>query len=380
MNGRERLAAAMRGDPVDRVPIWLREGFEPYKNLPAEDDFKNAWKHDTVYQDMLSYVEPYIDFFVPWDIGALNRFLMIPPNAVNRNAEQREGDNLVIEGYIQTPARNLPFKTETKRNNNNSWMTLHPVKSVKDLQAVAEIPFAVDTHGIDNAVQTFQKALKVAGDRGLPVFNLSSPIVIISGLMDLQLFLELSVTEKPYFHKLLETITERQLDVLRYALSKGNYETTMNIGGSEQCTPPLMAPSAFDEYVVPYETPLIEECRKHGIPTNIHCHGKIRHALKCMVSMGADSTDPVEPFPAGDLSFREAREISQGDITLRGNIEYNEFTYMTPVQMRVRVKELLADGSKRVIISTSAGPNTSINQTIADNYRALIDAALEYGN
>ena len=27
MNGKERLQAAIKGESVDRVPIWLREGF-----------------------------------------------------------------------------------------------------------------------------------------------------------------------------------------------------------------------------------------------------------------------------------------------------------------------------------------------------------------
>ncbi len=95
--------------------------------------------------------------------------------------------------------------------------------------------------------------------------------------------------------------------------------------------------------------------------------------------MGVDSTDPVEPPPGGDLDFHEAREISRGEVTLRGNIEYNEFTHLAPRQIRERVKDILSDGNRRLILSTSAGPNTHINRHIADNYRAFVEAALEYG-
>ena len=380
MTGRERLLAAMRGDPVDRVPIWLREGFDLYDEPPDQDDFKDGWKHDQVYRDLCEYVEPSIDYFVPWNIGALNRFLMIPPRSIVSSGEYRTDGTLISEGHIRCRGRDLPFRTEWKRHNNNGWMTVHPVRSLDDLHAVAEIPFELDTRAIDRAVESYDVAVRLAGDRGVPLFSISSPIVIISGLMDLELFLELSYTEKPYFHELLREITERQLQVLRYALGKGRFDTVMNIGGSEQCTPPLMAPEAFDEYVVPYETPFVDECRRHGIPVNIHCHGKVKHALECMADMGVDSTDPVEPPPAGDLDFREAREVSRGEVTLRGNLEYNEFTHLDPARMRARVKELLSDGNRRIILAASAGPNTSVSRRVADNYRAFVDAALEFGS
>jgi uroporphyrinogen-III decarboxylase len=379
MTGRERLLAAMRGEPVDRAPIWLREGFELYQPPPPQDDFRNGWKHDRTFRELCEYVEPYIDYFVPWNIGAVNRFLMVPPRAIARTGERLQGDTLVSEGYIDAGKRKLAFRTEWKRHNNNGWMTLHPVQTIEDLKAVAAIPFELDTGAIDAALPSYGDAVRKAGERGLPLFGISSPIVIISGLMDLQLFLELSYTHKALFHELLELITGRLSAVLRYALSKGPFDTAMNIGGSEQCTPPLMAPESYDEYVVPYETPFIEECHRHGIPVNIHCHGKIRHALKCMADMGVDSTDPVEPPPAGNLDFHEAREISRGSVTLRGNLEYNEFTHLTPDQMKTRVKSLFADGNRRMILAASAGPNTYISPRIADNYRALVDTALEYG-
>ena len=380
MNGRERLTAAMRGDKVDRVPIWLREGFEAYERPTDPKDFRQGWKHDSVYRDLRDYVEPHIDYFVPWKIGALNRSLMIPPKSiVTREDSLTESGSLVSEGYIQCPGCRLPFRIEWKRNNTNGWKILYPVNSVDDLRAVAEIPFELDTAAVEKSVESYAEALEAAGDRGRAIAWLSSPIVIISGLMSFQLFLELSITERGYFHLLLEEISRRQLEVLKHLLSLGSFETVITIGGAEQCTPPLMAPEMYDEYVVPYESPFVDLCHDHGIPVNVHCHGKIRHALGCMREMGVDATDPVEPPPAGDLDFREAREISRGMITLQGNVEFNEFVHLTPVEMRRRVREVLADGNRRMILSTSAGPTTAVTRQVADNYRAFVDAALEYG-
>ena len=72
-------------------------------------------------------------------------------------------------------------------------------------------------------------------------------------------------------------------------------------------------PEAFDEYIVPYDRKIIGRLKEYGLPINMHCHGKVRHALECMVEMGVGSTDPVEPPPAGDVTFAQAREIAGQD-------------------------------------------------------------------
>jgi uroporphyrinogen-III decarboxylase len=57
MTGKQRLLAAIKGEPVDRPPIWLREGFniggelltEPMQEVlggGADPEFLLGWKHD----------------------------------------------------------------------------------------------------------------------------------------------------------------------------------------------------------------------------------------------------------------------------------------------------------------------------------------------
>jgi uroporphyrinogen-III decarboxylase len=140
-----------------------------------------------------------------------------------------------------------------------------------------------------------------------------------------------------------------------------------------------MAPQAFDEYVVPYDGAIIKRLKRAGVMVNVHCHGKVRHALKCMAEMGVDSTDPVEPPPAGDVSFEEARGIVGDRMTLVGNLEWDEFTHLTPGEIRKRVRKVCSLGKDRVILAASAGPTTYITPRVADNIKAFVDAGLEYG-
>lgn len=380
MTGYERMSAAHRGDPVDRVPIWLREGFEICDPLPAKEDFLNGWKQSPEYLETLEYVRPHIDLVKNWGVGEVNnRFLMIPPGFIKHESTRIEGNLQVQIGSIKTAKRDLPFKRVWKKHNNNGWMIDPPVSSVEELKMVADIHFDLDTDTIERHISSYAAAKSKLGDRGVLRLSFSSPIVAISGLMTLELFLELSYSERSLFHALLEKITERNLAVVEAVFNGRDFDTTVSFGGSEQCTPPLMHPAAFDELVVPYDGPIIRRIKSLGMPVNVHCHGKVRRALGCMIDMGVDSTDPVEPPPAGDVTFSEARDIAGDDLTIVGNLEWNEFLYLNTHGIRRRVEEICAFGSRRLILSASAGPNTYINGKVAANIRAFVEAGLEFG-
>lgn len=380
MNGKERLLAAMRGEAVDRVPIWLREGFEVHKSIPPEDDFREGWRNQRSYRELRDHVAPYIDLVEGWGVGShLNRFLMVPASAIVHEREGTSGDTLYNEGYIDTPSGPLSFRREWKRHNNNGWLVEHPVNSFEDLEKVAEVPFALDADAIRAAARSYDRALDAVGDRGVVRFGISSPIVVVSGLMDLQLFLELSFVHRSYFHDLLDEITDRTLKVVEVAFGDRPLETTANLGGSEQCTPPMMRPEAFDEYVVPYDGKIIAWLGMRDVPVNLHCHGKVAHALPRMIDMGVDATDPVEPPPAGDVTYEQARAIAGDELTLVGNLEWDELTSAQPEAIRRHVTDILAHGNRRLILSTSAGPNTYITERTVENYRVMVDTALEFG-
>ena len=381
MTGKERLRAALLGEPVDRAPIWLREGFETEVELPDSDDFLNGWKANSVYRETLEYVAPHIDCFSGWNCGHMNRFLMIPPEYISFEKPEIQDNCMIETGFIRSPRGDLPIETQCKYHNNNRWTTKYPVRSITDLRKVAEIPWKLDKELINRNVENgYPAALEKVGNRGIPLFGISSPIVVISGLMNLQLFLELSFIYRDYMHELLKEITRRIMDVLRAVFERDmTFDTAANLGGSEQVTPPMMAPEMFDEFVVPYDGQIVSFLKQHAIPVNVHCHGKVRYALSCFREMGVDATDPVEPPPSGDITFKEAQEIAEGKVTLAGNLEFNEFTYLDPLAIRERVREIFQNGNSRVVLGTSAGPNTDISQRVADNYRAFVDAGLEFG-
>lgn len=381
MSGRARLEAAFRGEAVDRVPIWLREGFPVLEGPANEDDYQRGWQADTLYRELFDDIAPHADTMEGWSIPGMNRMLLVPPEVIETTRETISPDLERVRTTIHTPRGDLAGANELQRNVVTAWRTQYPVESIVDLKKLAEVPFTFDDRQIDSAVKSYKQTTERVGDRGVSQLGLSSPMVCISGAMPLQLFLELSMTERDLLHELCEEVTRRIIYILDRLFARDiSFRTTANLGGSEQCTPPMMRPEGFDEYVVPYDGRIIDRLHRENIPVKVHCHGKIRHALKRMVEMGVDATDPVEPPPAGDLTYAEAREIADGKITLVGNLELDELTYSEPGHIRNRVKEILSHGTDRLILGTSAGPLTFISPRLAENYRVFVETALEYGS
>lgn len=265
MTGKERLYAAIKGKEVDRPPLWLREGFNiggPIKEEPMQDvhssggeesvDFFLGWKDEPLYRELYDYVKDTADTMVSWDLnGYLNRFMVIPPEFIQTEEKKVDENTYMVEGKVRTPKGELTFKDKLLRGVNTYWHIDHLVSTVKELQQLASVPFHFDPSVVEPYVDAFKKKREAVGDRGIMRLEYPSPIVAISAAMALEDFLAFSHTEKPLFHELLEEITERLMTITDAIFKGRSLETIVNFGGSEQCTPPMMEPKAFDEYVVP---------------------------------------------------------------------------------------------------------------------------------
>lgn len=391
MTGKERMLAAICGKEVDRPPIWLREGFniggnikgEPLQNLKGMErelssDFYLGWKDDPLYRELFEYLNSVADTMVSWNIAEhINRFLVIPPEHIRRKIVKIDDCTCIIDGWIETPRGALTFKDKLIRGFNTFWRIDYPVSTVEDLRKMAAIPFHFSPSVLEPYIKAYEEKLHAVGDRGILQIGFPSPIVAISGTMSLEDFLAMSLVEKHFFHELLQEITRRLLIITDAIFANRRLETIVNFGGAEQCTPPLMPPQAFDEFVVPYDGQIIERLKRYNIPVNMHCHGKVRHALGCMKKIGVDSTDPVEPPNGGDVSYSEAREIAGDELTLVGNLEFDELESSTPAEIKERVREIARFGSTRLILAASAGPISKITDQLAENYKTWIEAALE---
>jgi len=383
MTGRQRVLAAIRGEAVDRVPIWLGWEWYFHEPLPPEDHFTSAWKNKPEYRRVFDHAAQYCDTLHPRSGSQLfNRFAMVQPNRIKHEDDFfLTPDIQVHRGWLDVPGspRRLTFENQTRRNVATVWGIEAPVQSLEELDALMSAPWEVDAAALEASVKRAFALDKQIGDRGLMRFSVSSPLIMISSVLSMQDFLESLALEEAYIHTVMEEVTRRVevcIDALFPRLA--GIDMLINVGGSEQCVPPLVSPDLYDRLVIPYEKRIVQKLKHtYGLPCNAHCHGRVRHALKGMLEIGFDSTDPVEIPPDGDVTLAEAREIVGGRMTLIGNIEFYELEFSTPEQIRERVREIMREGPRRLIVGTSGGPLTDLSPRLEANYIALIDEAVK---
>lgn len=381
MTPRDRLLGTLRGDTVDRVPIYTQipfavspRGFRPGA-FHGYADFDNWRERDEAYWRLVRRMENECDNFFVWRPPCMQSDQFFMPVSKTKQAPPLLRDGLVIKTQsVMLGGQTLQTVHACRPGTGHTWVLEHLCKTPDDARLLIGQPWDGCVAGAGDFF-TLERSL---GDRGLIWVTIPSPILVVCRLFDPTDFLLLTLTENKLLHQLVELTAERIRRNLEILLDEG-VGPIIRFGGAEHCTPPMMSPKSFDDFVVRYDGPLIELAKHYGCFVAVHCHGRIRHALQRFREMGVDQTDPVEQPPDGEITLTEARAISQGQITLTGNVQMREMASFTPDAIRSRVQAIIKEaGPKRLVLTTTGTVLEAISPAIEANYHALIDSTLEW--
>ena len=381
MTSTQRLLNCLAGDPVDRVPIFTQIPFAldqgrfvpgPFYGYEDADDWR---VRDPAYQRLVQRMEADCDNFFIWRPPCMQPLqFLVPPSQITAEPPVMEGERITRVSRLNAGGRTLQTASAVQPGTGHAWVLKHLCSSADD----ARLLLKLDWDGHPPEPGDFFDLQEQLGDRGLMWVTVPSPVLVICRLFDPMEFLMLAHTDSELIHGLLETVSERIHANLTALLAAG-VGPIIRFGGAEHCTPPLMGPDDFDAFVVRYDAPLMALAKAHGCRVAVHCHGGIRHALKRFLEMGVDQTDPVEQPPDGEISLAEARKLSEGRITLTGNLQMREMDAMRPAEIKVRVRKIIEEtGPERLIVTTTGTPLEPISGRLEANYNAMIDAVLEY--
>lgn len=377
----ERLLRVLRGERVDRVPIFTQIPFTmnatgnfypgPFHGYEDYDDWR---ERDPEYHRLVNRMERECDNFFVWRPACMKPDrIFIAANRVTtevladgrvRRVETVEADGMALRSvFIVQPGTG------------HTWQTEHFCKRADDVCALLEMPFDPVKAGCEDYFDILHKL----GGKGVVWVTIPSPLLAVCRLFDPMTFLMMTATDPDLINRLMETAAERIATVLEVLLQEG-CGPVIRFGGAEHATPPLMSERDFDWLVTQYDGPLMQLCKKYGRMVAVHCHGNIRHALKRFAEMGVDQTDPVEQMPDGNITLAEARILTCNRITLTGNIQMRELQSGEPAEIQARVRQIINEaGSERLVITSTGTPLEQINARLSANYHAMIDAALKYG-
>ena len=373
---RERILRTVRGEKVDRVPIfppipwnpWMLIEQRPTTGLYAEQN----------YQIVADLVEKHCDSFCrSRALGGMfdRRFMLIPPEHISVASREIVGDRTVVTYRVTTPKGDLRSVEETVRGIQTTYYTEPLLKDKSDVEKIFSVPFRFDKPDL----KPFFDEREKIGDRAVMEVGISTPLVSTSRMLDFTQFFEWCLTERATIFKLLETHLERIYVKLEY-LRQNGVGPCFWFGGSEQATPPMMSSQMYDDFVVRYDSQLFDLVHKYGGLVHVHCHGKVNTIFERIIDMGVDMLDPMEPPPDGDLEIGEAKRRANGRITLMGNIEIRDLDFATPGEIADKVKHAINDGGKKhFMLYPCATAISGLTDQYRDNAIQYIRSGLEYG-
>jgi len=135
----------------------------------------------------------------------------------------------------------------------------------------------------------------------------------------------------------------------------------------------------YREYVMPYETRLIEGIHRGGKAAYIHTCGAIGDRLDLMRDTGADGLECLDPPPMGTVDLAGALEELHGSLFVKGNVDsVSSLLLGTPeaIERDGRARLELGKSYRRFILSTACSIAPHVP---ADHIKVLTNLVSERG-
>jgi hypothetical protein len=378
MTRKERLLATLQGKPVDRPAVNFYELNGLDENPDDRDPF-NIYSHPS-WKPLIDLTREKTDRLVMR--GA--RLKDSPPDPIaeiTHTAEHYdEQGSLHVTRTIKLPDRVLTSRSRRDRDVNTWWQTEHPLKDPGDLEAYLDLPIPEFGGTIDQG--PILEAERKLGDTGMVMIDIADPLCRAAELFSMSEYTIVALTEQKLFRRALDRFAAILLPKVE-AAAKALPGRLWRIVGPEYASPPYLPPSLFREYIVHYDTMMVDLIQKHGGYARLHSHGRLHDILDDIVRTGCSGLDPIEPLPQGDVELSYVREKYGKQLVLFGNLEIADIENLPTADFEKKVTQAITQGTagqgRGFVLMPSACPYGRVlsTQTLR-NYEKMIEIIEKY--
>lgn len=360
MNVEQRVLTALRCEEPDRVPVFLF--LNPYGN---------AWcTSEPSYAELLCVCEGLAD--VVYDSGYPFGPCFMPPEVP---IEARDAGNGVVEHVIHTPAG--PLRQLSRADWRGRGAITRWINTVEDARRVLSMPYTALTPDLT----TFRAECARLGDRVVGQLTFPDPICI-AGWIDEQTMALWTLEERGLLRELLDMAFERIQAALRHCLEAGA-GPIYYFNGPEFALPPLMSPADFEEFVVAYDSRLVELIHSYpGRYVIVHSHGRVSRFLERFAAIGVDGLNVLEPPPMGDTVLADAKRRIGGQVCLIGNVQYDDIARGSEADVQRLVRQAIreaAPGGGFILCPCAAPYERPLPENAARNLIQFLRAGRRWG-
>ena len=336
MNGRERILAALWGEPVDRVPVMLHNFLMAAREADVSmAEFRRSGK--AIARSFIRAVDIYGYDGVVVDV-----------------------DTVMLAGAVGVP---VDFPDDMPARSHEPLLTrLADVPKLKPARVEDYFEVRAAVEAVSLLKDHFKGDIAVRGNCDQCPFSLAG---LIRGLAD-------------WMTDLVEGPEDLVIELLQYCtgvtkqflglMTEAGADILSN--GDSPAGPDMISPRMYRTFAQPFEKKIAAESHRLGRPYILHICGRTDLILDDMAATGADG---LELDYKTDM--RLARQRLDGKTTFIGNIDPSGVLALgTPVLVEKKTRELLEvfAGTPRFILNAGCAIPA---ETPSENLKAMIVAA-----
>lgn len=111
----------------------------------------------------------------------------------------------------------------------------------------------------------------------------------------------------------------------------------------------FISPAMYREFVLPYETPVVQAIQREGIPAYLHTCGSIGDRLELMLESGIKGLECLDPPPLGNVELEDAKRRLRGRAFIKGNVD------SVNTLLKKGPQEILDDLKSRIEVGKAGG-------------------------
>lgn len=341
MSPRQRLVTALDRGVPDRLPVTTHHVMpyflEHYLGGADNDAFFERFGLDPIVWTCASKPD-----------AARGEYLS-PEGHFSSDAWRLESDDEVIpEGLMRhfrlvTPRGTLT--AELKQVEWTSWLLEPLVKEKRDIDLIGEFMTmpVCDAEAIKaEDARIGQRALLRGGVTCFEIMGQPGCWQDAACLVGIQKLIMATYTDPEWVHELLRIVQRRKLHYLESL--RGVPYDVLELGGGDASST-VISPALFDDFVAPYDGPLIARAHELGQRIAYHTCGGMMPILERLAAMKPDAIETLTPpGMGGDMRLAEAKRRVGDQVCMIGGFDqFHFFTNCTPEETRAEVRRCFAE-------------------------------------
>jgi uroporphyrinogen-III decarboxylase len=320
MTHRERVIAALRKQPADRLPYLIRmdQWYNWHLVHGTLPDKYKGWDAFRIIRDIGGGIHPhrYYRPGVPPPRAPRSQSRGLYKEEI-RNVEvkvTREGDTFTTQYGTPRGTLRLVERFTPESEGGSSIEAEHLFKSDKDYQA---LEFVFANTEVTPDYEPYNQLQRELGEDGIPIASIGdSPVHhLMRVVMGYDRFFFELADNPARVEGLLKVMEE--VWVKRARVLAGSPAITVQIGGnwSDSIHTPI-----FRRFMTPYFRKVGDILHVKGKLTQVHVDGEMRRLLPLFLETGIDTAEAVAPHPMTSVTVGEFRKAFGDKVTIWGGL------------------------------------------------------------